>query len=378
MTSSRGALGRRILLEATMAGAFALLLLTTVAEPSAAYVALARRYARGERAAAVAELSRWSAKQLDQELEQVRAGAVGASRGLAARSLSEAPPLRAIVMLHTDRDALERGTSPSSTGPPRCGTRTHMELAERAATLLAGDPAGQGFSRRWVLAVALRALSEYCVDDARRLAHDGLEWFPHDPDLILVGGIVEEAAAFMMDVGAPVAVAGALERQRVEQQLVQERRILMGKARHSFEQALAAQGTLLPARLHLGRVRFGLEERQAARADLQAVLDAQPQGDLAYLAHLFLGQVHEADDRIALAETHYRQALATDPSAQAAAMALSCLLQLRGESEAARAVLETALGHAARRADDAFWGYLFYRTVPADPILEGLREETGR
>ena len=377
MSSSPAALGRPTALEATLVGAFALLPLATAAEPSAAYVALARLYARGERAAAVAQLSEWTPKRLDQELEQLRAGTLGPSRGQPAGSPLEVP-LRAVIMLHTDRDAVERGTSASSAEPPRCGTRTHMELALGAATLLVGDPKGREFSRRWTVAMALRALAEYCFDDARRFVHDGLKWVPRDAELVFVGGIIDEAVATLMEVGPTGPVAHVPSKLAAAQRLVQDRLILLGKARHAFEQAIAGDGTLLQARLHLGRVAWRLEDREGSRAALAAVLAGHPPPDVGYLAHLFLGKVDEDEEHWVEAEMHYRAALSTDPSAQAAAIALSHVLQHRGEADDARAVIEAALLVAGRRNDDLFWGYLFYRTAEADRILDGVRAEAVR
>ena len=377
MTQSPRALGRLAVLGAALAGPAALLsFATAAAEPSPGYLALARRYAHGDRAAAVAELGSWTKNRLSQEIEELRAKALAPERTSGA-GWPAAPPLRAIVMLHTDRDDLERGLSASvaSVKSQVCGPRLHMDLAERVAALLIGHPEGRGFARRWYLAMALRGLSEYCLGDARHFAHDGLKEFPRDAELLLASGIIDEAAASLVPVG-PTNLAVFSPRQRDEARgLHEERLIALERARHSFEQALAADGSLLAARLHLGRTRWSLDDRAAARAALEAVIAARPPADLQYLAHLFLGRVHEDEGRLSDAEKQYREALAADPSAQAAAVALSCVLQLRGEPNSARAVLEAALAFVGRRNNDVFWGYLFHLTPQAEGILEALRQE---
>ena len=375
MTGSPRALGRLVLIEAVLAAA-TVLPVPAGAQPSPAYLALARLYARGERAAAVAEIGSWTKNRLSQEIEELRANALARERTAGAVS-PEAPLLRAIVMLHTDRDALERRPSASAASVESqvCGPRLHMDLAERVAALLIGDPEGRGFARRWYLAMALRGLSDYCLGDARHFVHDGLKEFPRDAELLLASGIIDEAAASLVPDG-PTNLAVFSPRQRDEARgLHEERLIALERARHAFEQALAADGSLLAARLHLGRTRWSLDDRAAARAALEAVIAARPPADLRYLAHLFLGRVHEDEGRLGDAEKQYREALAADPSAQAAAVALSCVLQLRGEPNAARAVLEAALAFVGQRNDDVFWGYLFYRTPQADGIFEALRRE---
>lgn len=356
---------------------FILLLLQAEAQASPDYIALALRYARGERAAAVAELGSWTKGRLSQELDELRKRALANAAAGSARSF-ETMPLRAIVMLHTDRDEWERRpTVAAGEQPPPCGTRLHAEVAERAVVLLMGDPEGRDFARRWHLAMALRGLAEYCFEDGRRFAHEGLKWFAKDAELLLVSGVIDEAVASLAET-TPVSLAVLSPRQRAETEArVHERLILLGSACHAFEQALLADRNLLEAELHLGRVRFWREEKEPARAALQVVLAGRPDPDLEYLAHLFLGRVHEDEGRLKDAEGQYREALVLDPSAQAAAMALSCVLQAQGEPDAARVVLEGALAYAGRRDSDPFWSYLFARTRQADAILEALREESG-
>lgn len=378
MAESPCVLGRLMLIEAVLAAA-TVLPSPAHAEPSPAYLELARRYGRGERAAAVAELGSWTKNRLSQEIEELRAKALGPEGAIAGGSPA-GPPLRAIVMLHTDRDDLERRPSASAAGLESlvCGPRLHVDVAERVAALLMRDPEGRDFARRWYQAMALRALSEYCLGDARHFAHEGLKELPRDAELLLASGIIDETAASLVTVG-PANLAVFSPRQRDEAQgHVQERRIALTNARHAFEQALAADESLLAARLHLGRTRWSLDEREAARAAFEAVIGGRPPADLRYLAHLFLGRIHEDDGRLSDAESQYREALATDPSAQAAAMALSCVLRLRGEPDAARTVLEAALAFAGRRNDEVFWRYLFQRAPQADGIFAELREEAGR
>ena len=96
-----------------------------------------------------------------------------------------------------------------------------------------------------------------------------------------------------------------------------------------------------------------------------------------YLAHLFLGRVHETEGRLEAAEEQYALAFALDP-AQSAAVPLSHLLQLKGESEEARAVLEGALREArGRTLPDFFWVYSFGPSTAHDRVARAPAQEAG-
>jgi hypothetical protein len=95
-----------------------------------------------------------------------------------------------------------------------------------------------------------------------------------------------------------------------------------------------------------------------------------------YLAHMFGGQVQEDRGRPEAAARAYRAALALQPAAQSASVALSHALFLSGQSSAARAALETALSYAGepdRR--DVLWEYALGSAERADTLMAALRAE---
>lgn len=126
------------------------------AQPSPDYLELVRRYAAGEGAEATIAVGRWTEKDLRRELGALRAlgPAAQACGSCAARLELDRLPLRAGVMLHTDRQAFERLPLPASLSPD-CHAGVHAEAAEQWALLLLEQPDGQGFVRRWYLAQAL-------------------------------------------------------------------------------------------------------------------------------------------------------------------------------------------------------------------------------
>ena len=87
--------------------------------------------------------------------------------------------------------------------------------------------------------------------------------------------------------------------------------------------------------------------------------------DLVYLAHLFAGQEQKRAGRLDAALASYRAALKADPSGQAASIATSHALHLRGDVEGAAEVMERGLA-APRTA-------VVHRAVcdlgPVDPVL---------
>ena len=97
---------------------------------------------------------------------------------------------------------------------------------------------------------------------------------------------------------------------------------------------------------------------------------------LLYLAYLFLGRVHEDAGRLDQAVEQYRVALDIDPSAQAAAVALSNALRVAGDSEESRRVLRAALAQAGRRPRrDAFWDYPTGDADRCEKLFADLRRE---
>jgi len=345
------------------------------AQPGAEYWKLLELYARGERADALLGLERFSHDALIHEYGELRA---------AALKMDLRGPLRAAVMLHWDRDDADR-PPPAGTEQPRTCPGKQAELAGRYAALLARWPETRDFAKGFFLTVAHRCQWDFCLEAALRWARDGLKLFPRDAPLLLAVGSVLEESATLADVKSMEGTGGLRQRDRDALQAgLAARGQRFKEARHHFEEALAADPELTLARVRLGRVLWRLGENEAARAALEQAIRAQPEGYLLYLAHLFLGQVQEDASRLEQSVEEYRAALALDPAAQAAAVALSHALRLGGDPEGSRRVLSEALAHAGRRSvADPFWNYLTTTRAPGPWLrpeegFDALRRETLR
>lgn len=357
----------------------ALLGAATLARAQAeAYSSLVARYAKGDRAAAVAELAGLDEAELARQLEALQQRATAAARCPSCPHDS-APPLRAAVMLHTDRDELER--RPLRTSGEReltCGPPVQAALAERAVWLLLGDALGRDFALRWYQAMALRSLGDLCLDEARDWVAAGIKHFPKQKELLLVrGAIAEETVAAALVLERPPLATSSAEWDR-QHELKTEQHTLLNEGRAALEQALAVDPGFEEAALRLGHIRYRLGQAGPALQTLAGVIDHSRDPARLYLAHLFSARIQEAAGRVAEAEREYRAALALDADGQAAAMGLSHLQLLAGGGEASRDVLDAALARAGvRRHADPFWDYPLGLAKEAEPLFAALRSEAS-
>jgi tetratricopeptide (TPR) repeat protein len=331
--------------------------------------ALAALYASGRRAEAIAKLEGWGESEMKEQLVSLRS----LNHKMGGR-LPEAP-LLAAVMLHTDRDLYERLQAPVVESVRVCGIDRHAGYARALVGLLVvQSDQGRESARRWLTAMALSSHWDLCLDDVRRWTHEGLKWFPKDAQLLLIQATAAEESAALTPV--PAVFANPANRSEGLSDLARRRQDLV-EARRDLEAALALDPELHEARLRLGRVLWRLEKPQEARPVLQDLLQRKPDPWERYLGHLFLGRVlQDTGDRPGAIE-QYRSALAIDPDAQAAAVALSEALLLSGRPAEAREILGRAVQATPRgQPRDAYMSYHLGRSNAAESMLEALRAET--
>ena len=341
---------------------------------SPAYEAVVLHYQSGDRDRAVSDMAGWPEGRLRGEM-----AALGALRENARKALDPAAlilwhrvPVRAALMLHTDcaLQARRVGASPLP----------HEWVAAEIARMLRDDGAHRAFARRWYEVMAGLAVSENRWGDGLGWAERGLRDFPDSAETLLVFGAIEETSAALvasrvseeafLAPGTRTARAARLHAQAVHDRLE--------RACRALRSALVADPSLTEASLRLGRVAWRLGQAAEARSTLEEVLTQAHAPDEAFLAHLFLGRVHEDAGRLDDAARSYGAALALESHAQSARLALSHLRLRRGDPATARAEAERALRPAgARLRPDPFW---LYPWGPANGVLdrlEALRREVS-
>jgi hypothetical protein len=366
--------------------------LLAIASPAASepvnpeYRELVTRYARGERALALAGMARFSDAELGRFARAVEAATLAADRAAErAKALAAEPgkaaeppiPLRAAVMLHLDFDYADRPESAGTEQRRRC-PGTQAAIAARYAVLLAWHEETRSFARRFFVALAHSCQWDACLRDAARWAREGLKLFPRDTELLVAAGSALEESATVWTGGATAEnPAMAAQFREAAHAAALERVSLYRQARSFFEDAIASDDGLTMARVRLGRVIWRLGELPAGQAALEKAAERSTDPPVSYLAHLFLGRVHEDAGRLEQAIEYYRLALALEPSSQAGAVALSHALRRAGEVEEAREVLRRALAFAGRRASrDAYRDYLAGNAAHFREELAELRRES--
>lgn len=342
------------------------------AVPSPEYSKLVSRYRSGDPAGAISALGGWDEARLECELKGLQDAARRAAKCTRCpeKLVFDRFSLRAALLLHADREAQEKLRPPvSEQPPPSCGTGPHARVVERLADLLLlVDREPVDFLRRFYLGVARHAHWSHCLSTAQHWARAGLKRFPRDGPLLLTLGIASENDAFHER--APTSRSHGMSAKQ---------RALWEDSQRTFEGALAADPELHEARLRLGRVLWRLGKTEAARVCFEVLLSKDPEASLLYLAHLFLGRLHQDEGRLTEAEKEYSAALAMRSGSEPAAVAVSYVRQLLGNPESARDVLNRFLVYAHRRTEiDPFIGYLMAHTGTGQRILERLRAENSR
>ncbi len=346
--------------------------------PSPEYLNLVTRYASGEHAAAVVALGDWNNDRLRCDLDNLHAAAVAASRcrECEARTGFERFSVRAALLLHADREIMDEFGPPVTEQLVRCGTGPQAQVVERlAAMLLLVDSEARAFLSRFYLGMARRAHWSHCIPQAEQWARTGLKRLPKDGTLLLTLGVALDTTAFLTLVPAPRT--GTLGPRAIRQFEAQTTTLdgLWARVRRTFEEAVAADPGLHEARLRLGRVLWRLNRPEPARACFEEVLSKSDDKVLLYLAHLFLGRIHEDQNRLANAEKEYQAALVIRPLSEAASMAVSHTRLLMGDPEGAREVLGSGLDRVGLRAEiDPYKVYPMAHTREGQTILDELRK----
>jgi cytochrome c-type biogenesis protein CcmH/NrfG len=351
--------------------------------PSAEYLDLVTRYAKGEHAAAVSALGADISDARRCDLDNLEAAAVGAKRCKGAcedRAVFERFSLKAAILLHAEREIQDRFPVPVSEQSFTCPIGPQAQVAERlVAMLLVVDPGAGSFLSRFYVGMARRAHRSYCLAEAEQWARTGLKRFPKDGKLLLTRAILLETIGVLTLVPAPRTPNQTPQTVREAEARTRKIKSHWEMTRTAFEAALAADPTLLEARLRLGRVLWRLNQPAPARAAFEEVLAKSKDATDLYLAHLFRGRVLEESERFEEAEQDYRAALSLRPPSEPAAVAVAHARLRLGNSAGAREALEAAMNQAPHRTElDPFKGYVMAHSREGQTLLDELKAELIR
>jgi tetratricopeptide (TPR) repeat protein len=345
---------------------------------STEYAEMVRLYAAGDSRAALALLGGWSESRIREHNQGLREAVVSIRKcpSCPIRQAFSKFPVRAALLLHADREIHDQFSEPVSEQESRCGTGPHATIVDhRAAILLLIDPLAQDFLEPLYLGIARHAEWSHCLPQSQQWARAGLRLFPKDIPLLMALGIATESNAFFTLAPAPLTLDLPPSVARQRDASAANLRGQWENALRAFEDVVAVSPDHVEARLRLGRILWRLGKLDAARTCLEAVLGGYAEASLQYLAHLFLGRVLEDNRRWPEAEEHNRVAMSIEPLSETAAVALSHVRFLQGDTESARAVQgERLVTVRLRTTFDPWVPYLVTQSRDGERILAGLRQ----
>ena len=119
-------------------------------------------------------------------------------------------------------------------------------------------------------------------------------------------------------------------------------------------------------------------EDAEALSTLGTVLERTPSNDMAYLAAIFTGAVHDRGNRLEEAAAAYRAAVERIQGAHAARVGLAEVLRRSGQLDEARGLLLALVTERSDKAQEPLWWYILEPPGLADARLAALRAEVRR
>ena len=246
----------------------------------------------------------------------------------------------------------------------------HLALARLLADAGEPDDAGPGsIRRRWYAAASLLVAGHAAPLRALEYFESAVDAVPRDAPLLTAAGWFAER----LSEGA--APSGSSLRQS---QVVRRRH--QRSAERYLARALDIDPRAEEAALRLARVETLMGRDARAGGRLTALLARDTLAPFtAYLARLFLGDIRARAGDVRDAERLYREAIALDPVAQSARVALAQLLYSAGDSTAAAEVVEPLASRAAARGGNDPWSdYQLAYPAVGGLLLDDLRDEVQR
>lgn len=274
------------------------------ADDRADYATVVKEYRSGHTGAATRSLATWDRARLRKDA------------GPPSVPAPDPATLAAMALLHTETGTLVRTMELR---------RAHLELAERLVDRLRKAHQEPAFRKTWyLLADSLARVNGDETQAARLRGYLASEW-SNDADVQLARGSDDEMQEEILGGGTPDRMGSTRVRA--------SRTRGLAAAEQAYTAALSRDPELVEAHLRLGRVLYLTNRHDRAVSEFEYVRTHASQPFLAYLANLFLGQVHEKRGQREPAERCYRVALASVPDAQTAMHALDRLRAANNREE---------------------------------------------
>ena len=319
-----------------------------VAQVRDEYLTVLAQYASGQTTDAVAALAGWpearvrtAIKSLDQKF-----------RPSPAR-------LRAAVVLHSEVALVSANRE----------SEVHLDVARSFVGRLLGLPratAERDFATRFYALWAVVHCTRGDPALAQRQVDRGLAIDKNNPFVKLTAGALDE---YRFGVREPNPRGTWTVRGST---ILRE---LLKRAAETYQEIVAKHPDLHEARLRLGWVLALDDSGDKALGHLEAVAAQATRRDLLYLAHMFLGSVHERAKRPVDAVREYEAARAVSPF-QSSLIALLRMAAAGGENERVRSLVAGLSGIPPDQDDP--WSVYSVCGISGESLLDGLRAEAMR
>jgi len=150
------------------------------------------------------------------------------------------------------------------------------------------------------------------------------------------------------------------------------------EAERLYRESLAIDSSLTEARVRLARLLDRRGRTEAAATELSTAIANQPQGAVAYYAHLFAGRASQSLGRMDDASKHYQSARLLFPDAQSALLATSQFALIRADIDGAMAQIDRLPSSAPDLSADPWWLYHLCAGRDADELLRALWSEVKK
>lgn len=281
------------------------------------------------------------------------------------------PHLEAALMVYTEAtfgafdESLRRELTLTQT---KTASRLPLYLrrVKRLQHMLAEEDRRSPFLRMWYLlwGAYLQSRNPRYVDPAVDFLDVAGEVFFDDPEVLLMLGTAKELEWW----GAPD------NPQRHPDRDADKGARPLREARDHFRKALATElGSLAEVHLRLGRTLTALEDYDEVASHLEPFQALPGNPLLAYLANLFMGELHERRGNVSAAAAAYDAALRLMPTAQSARLAASHLEFISGTRTRAAEIVTQTLS-SSKLDIDPWWWYIRGQAWQYEPRLGAARK----